>query len=146
MAAAISPVSSVSFSGSMLSMSRGSVASFRPAVHFSWPHQLQQPSAFNQARDFCNEPLVHDSRAKTSITSEKTALASIGPRPEVEFNKASEGNYSTEAEVSRVFLRDEYCYHLILFWMLSKTGIKYRFYSCPEKYLQHIYQISFVSR
>ena len=54
---------------------------------------------FNQARDFCKEPLVHASRAMTSVISEKTALASLGPRPEVEFNKASEGNDSTEAEV-----------------------------------------------
>jgi len=63
---------------------------------------------FNQARDFCKDPLVHASRAKTSVTSKKTALASLGPRPKVESNKASEGNDSTEADVNRDFLRDEY--------------------------------------
>ena len=39
---------------------------------------------FNQARNSCKVPLVHASCAETSVTSEKTALVSLGPRPEVE--------------------------------------------------------------
>jgi len=70
---------------------------------------------FNQARDSCKVPLVHASRAETSVTSGKTALASLSSRPEVESNKASEGNDSTDAEDNREFFRDEYCYDYVKF-------------------------------